>query len=259
MSIGTVIKGVQDIMRKDAGVDGDAQRISQLGWMLFLKILDDREKETELIRDDYVSPMPEKLRWRNWASNDEGITGDELLDFVNDEVFRKLKELQPRTEDDDLSIVIRSVFEDSYNYMKSGTLMRQVINKINEIDFNRSKDRHTFNDIYEKILKDLQSAGNAGEYYTPRAVTQFMVQMTNPQLGDRVMDPACGTGGFLTNVIEHVRNNYVNSIEDEQLLHNCLFGVEKNQCHTFYAPQICYCMVLVCLPISAGIIPLHVL
>ncbi|WP_129596911.1 type I restriction-modification system subunit M [Methanohalophilus profundi] len=227
MSIGTVIKGVQDIMRKDAGVDGDAQRISQLGWMLFLKILDDREKETELMRDDYVSPMPEKLRWRNWASNDEGITGDELLDFVNEEVFRKLKELQPRTEDDDLSIVIRSVFEDSYNYMKSGTLMRQVINKINEIDFNRSNDRHTFNDIYEKILKDLQSAGNAGEYYTPRAVTQFMVQMTNPQLGDRIMDPACGTGGFLTNVIEHVRNNYVNSIEDEQLLHNCLFGVEK--------------------------------
>jgi type I restriction enzyme M protein len=221
------IKTIQDIMRKDVGVDGDAQRIGQLGWMIFLKILDDQEQEFELLDDKYRSPIPENLRWRNWAANPEGITGEELLDFVNNQLFRGLKNLpngKPRT------LVIRSAFEDAYNYMKSGTLLRQVVNKLNEdFDFNSSKDRHVFNDIYEQILKDLQSAGNAGEYYTPRAVTQFAVEMIDPKLGETVLDPACGTGGFLTCTIEHVRKRYVKSVEDDEKLQRSILGVDKKQ------------------------------
>ena len=227
MSISNTIKSIQDIMRKDAGVDGDAQRISQLVWMIFLKIFDDREKEYELV-DDYVSPIPEKLRWRNWADNPEGITGDELLDFVNNEVFKTLKDLSLDAEGDRRGFVVREVFEDAYNYMKNGTLMRQVINQINRnIDFNKTGDLFLFGDIYEQILKDLQSAGNAGEFYTPRAVTQFMVDMVDPKLGEKMLDPACGTGGFLTSTIEHVRGKYVNSIEDEATLQKSIAGVEK--------------------------------
>jgi len=163
MSISTTIKTIQDIMRKDAGVDGDAQRISQLGWMLFLKIFEDREKEYELMETSFRSAIPERLRWRNWAANAEGITGEELLDFVNNDLFKSLKDLSVGPTSDPRGFVVREVFEDAYNYMKSGTLVRQVINKLNEIDFNRSEDRHLFGDIYEQILKDLQSAGNAGE------------------------------------------------------------------------------------------------
>lgn len=214
-------------MRKDAGVDGDAQRIGQLVWMFFLKIFDDQQQELELLQDDYASPIPERLRWRTWAADAEGITGDELLDFINNDLFKTLKELELNAGTNGRGIVVRSVFEDAYNYMKNGTLIRQVVNKINDIDFNRSADRHTFGDIYEQILKDLQSAGNAGEFYTPRAVTQFMVDMVNPRLGEKILDPACGTGGFLSCTIEHVRGNYVKTAEDEQLLQNSIFGVEK--------------------------------
>lgn len=214
-------------MRKDAGVDGDAQRISQLVWMLFLKIFEDREKEYELMEGNYLSPIPEKLRWRNWAADPEGITGDELSDFVNNELFPELKDLSLGSEADPRGFVVKNVFEDSYNYMKSGTLMRQVINKINEIDFNKTDDRFQFGNIYEKILKDLQSAGNAGEFYTPRAVTQFMVDMTDPKLGEKMLDPACGTGGFLTATIEHLRDRYVKSVEDEKILQQSVHGVEK--------------------------------
>ena len=227
MSVSTTIKSIQDIMRKDAGVDGDAQRIGQLVWTFFLKIFDDQEQELELLQDNYNSPIPEKLRWRNWAADAEGITGDELLDFINNDLFKTLKELELNAGTNGRGIVVRSVFEDAYNYMKNGTLIRQVVNKINEIDFNRSTDRHTFGDIYEQILKDLQSAGNAGEFYTPRAVTQFMVDMVNPKLGEKILDPACGTGGFLTCSIEHVRNADVKTAEDEQLLQKSVFGVEK--------------------------------
>jgi len=227
MSVSTTIKSIQDIMRKDAGVDGDAQRIGQLVWMFFLKIFDDQEQELELLQDNYTSPIPERLRWRNWAADAEGITGDELLDFINNELFKTLKELELNAGTNGRGIVVRSVFEDAYNYMKNGTLIRQVVNKINDIDFNRSDDRHTFGDIYEQILKDLQSAGNAGEFYTPRAVTQFMVDMVNPRLGEKILDPACGTGGFLSCSIEHVRSNDVKTAEDEQLLQKSVFGVEK--------------------------------
>ncbi len=225
MSISTTIKTIQDIMRKDVGVDGDAQRISQLGWMLFLKIFDDQEKEKETLDDDYRSILPKKYRWRTWAADPEGMTGEELQEFVNNELFKRLKELP--AAGNGRSLIVRQVFEDAYNYMKSGTLLRQVINKINEIDFNKSEDRHLFGDIYEQILKDLQSAGNAGEYYTPRAVTQFMVDMVDPKLGEKVLDPACGTGGFLICTIENVRKKYVKKPADEKRLEASINGVEK--------------------------------
>ncbi len=224
-NVSGIIKSIQDIMRKDVGVDGDAQRISQLVWMFFLKIFDDREAELELTEDNYKSPVPEHLRWRNWASNPEGMTGDELSDFVNLQLFPTLK--------DKLNLqnvraqVVHNVFEDAYNYMKSGTLMRQVINKISEIDFNARDDRHTFGNIYEQILKDLQSAGNAGEFYTPRAVTTFIVDRVAPQLDELVLDPACGTGGFLSNVIEYKREHFVHTAADEELLQSTVHGVEK--------------------------------
>jgi type I restriction enzyme M protein len=227
MSLSTTIKTIQDIMRKDAGVDGDAQRVSQLGWMLFLKVLDDRDAEKELLDDDYKSPIPQRLRWRTWANNPEGITGDALLDFVNNDVFKALKELPATGKQAKLAAVVRDVFEDAYNYMKSGHLMRQVINKLNEINFNRATDRHQFNDIYEQILADLQGAGNAGEYYTPRAVTQFIVDMVDPKLGETVLDPACGTGGFLVCAIEHVRKQYVKSAAQEARLQESIRGIEK--------------------------------
>ena len=227
MSISSTIKSIQDIMRKDVGVDGDAQRIGQLVWMFFLKIYDDKETEYELLDDNYRSPIPDSLRWRNWAADQEGITGDELLDFVNNQLFPTLKDLQPKGNDQ-RGYVIRGVFEDAYNYMKSGHLMRQVINKIvSGLDFNKANDRHLFGDLYEQILRDLQNAGNAGEYYTPRPVTQFMVDMVAPQLGEKILDPACGTGGFLTCAIETVRRQQVKTVDDEQQLQGSIFGVEK--------------------------------
>ncbi len=161
-NISNIVKTIQDIMRKDAGTYGDAQRLEQLGWMFFLKIFDDREKELELLRDRYRSPLPQHLRWSTWAADAEGDTGKRLLDFVNDTLLPTLKSLIGGA--DKIAGLVRMVFEDANNYMKNGTLMRQVINKINGIDFNASDDRHMFGDIYEKLLKDLQSAGNAGEF-----------------------------------------------------------------------------------------------
>jgi len=213
-------------MRKDVGVDGDAQRISQMVWLIFLKIFDDKEKEWEL-SENYISPLPKQYRWRSWAKDDEGVTGEDLIKFVNNDLFPALKALATTANVSPLGRVVGSVFEDGYNYMKSGNLLREVINTVEEdINFNKSEDRHLFNDIYEKILKDLQSAGNAGEYYTPRAVTQFMVEIVNPQLGEKVLDPACGTGGFLTNTIEHLRKQ-VKTVEDKQKLQNSIYGIEK--------------------------------
>lgn len=227
-NVSGIIKSIQDIMRKDVGVDGDAQRISQLVWLFFLKIVDDREDELELTEDDYKSPLPEKLRWRNWAKDPEGETGEVLLNFVNNELFPTLKtSLKIDGEDGRRALVIKNVFEDAYNYMKSGTLLRQVVNKICEINFNASGDRHTFGGIYEQILKDLQSAGNAGEFYTPRAVTTFIVNRIAPKLEESVLDPACGTGGFLTNIIEYKREHFVKTPADEETLVKSIHGVEK--------------------------------
>jgi type I restriction enzyme M protein len=167
MSVRNTVKSIQDIMRQDVGVDGDAQRISQLCWMFFLKILDDQDAQLELMDSGYASPLPDKLRWFSWAADPEGITGDELLRFINDTLFPALKSLTPAVAQAQRRRVVRAVFEDAYNYMKSGQLLRQVINKINDVDFNNLADRQHFGDMYEQLLNDLQSAGNAGEYYNP--------------------------------------------------------------------------------------------
>ena len=236
MSLSAMIKSIQDIMRKDVGVDGDAQRIGQMGWMLFYKIFSDQDAELELSHDGYESPLPLDLRWDEWADSKRlgkaAPTGDELLKLIDGRLFLQLKALKT----DELegvpqqrALLLRSVFEDAYNYMKSGTLLRQVIDKINEgIDFNQSKTRHLFGDLYEQILKDLQSAGNAGEFYTPRAVTQFAVDVVNPQLGETVLDPACGTGGFLTCAYEHLKPQ-AKSTKDLALVKQSIRGVEKKQ------------------------------
>lgn len=234
MSLSTTIKSIQDIMRKDAGVDGDAQRIGQLGWMLFFKIFSDLEIETELEDDGYESPVPPHLRWNAWANEDilgpGAPTGEDLLELVDGSLFPIFKDLnvaQFTGKARQRAELLRSVFADAYNYMKSGTLMRQVINKINhDIDFNQSTTRHVFGDIYEQILRDLQGAGNAGEFYTPRAATQFAVDMVAPRLGERVLDPACGTGGFLTAAYEHMRTQADTSEQLVELKAN-IRGVEK--------------------------------
>ena len=214
-------------MRKDVGVDGDAQRISQIVWLLFLKIFDDREEEWQITIPGYKSPLQNRFRWSSWAKNPEGETGEELIDFINNDLFPALKKLATTAGVSPYGKVVGSVFEDAYNYMKSGHLLRQVINTIEvNVDFNSSDDRHLFNDIYEKILADLQAAGNAGEYYTPRAVTRFMVDIIDPQLGEKILDPACGTGGFLTCAIEHLERQ-VKTSADKEILQNSIHGVEK--------------------------------
>ena len=219
-----IVKSIRDIMRKDKGTYGDVQRLEQLGWMFFLKIFDDREQEMEIIRDNYQSPLPEELRWSNWATDEEGITGNELLNFIDNKLLPSLKEL-PSTGNPIINLV-KGAFEDTSNYMKNGTLLRQVINKVNGINFNSSEDRHIFGDIYEKLLSELQAAGDAGEFYTPRAVTQFIVEQVNPKLDEKVMDPACGTGGFLVNVIEHLRKK-AKTQADQKLLQQAFSGIEK--------------------------------
>lgn len=227
MSISATIKSIQDIMRKDSGVDGDAQRISQLVWLFFLKIFDDNEKELELISEEpYRSPLPDELRWRTWAEPKDGLTGEGLLEFINGQLFPALKGL--KAGQDRRARMVQQVFEDAYNYMKNGTLLRQVINKLNEVNFNRSADRHLFGDIYEQILRDLQNAGNAGEFYTPRAVTQFMVQQLAPKLGEVVLDPACGTGGFLTGALEHLYTQ-AKTPQERALAQSSVRGFEKKQ------------------------------
>lgn len=233
MSISSVIKSIQDIMRKDAGVDGDAQRLSQLSWLLFLKVFDAQEQalEEECFLEDkeYKAPIPKKFLWREWAADPEGMTGDELLSFVNDSIFGELKNEPALIDINPRGFVVKQGLSDAYNYMKNGTLLRQVINKLNEINFNSSNERHVFGDIYEQLLRDLQSAGNAGEFYTPRAVTQFIVNRVDPKLGEKILDPACGTGGFLTCSFEHVKNNYVEITEDHKVLQEQIFGFEKKQ------------------------------
>ena len=216
-------------MRQDVGVDGDAQRISQLCWMFFLKIIDDQDQQLEMMQDGYRSPIPKDLQWRAWAADPEGITGEALMAFVNNELFPQLKELSTAAKQGDRRRVVRDVFEDAYNYMKSGQLMRQVINKISGVDFNNLAERQHFGDIYEQVLNDLQSAGNAGEYYTPRAVTAFMVDRIDPHPGEVLLDPACGTGGFLTCALRHMRERYVKKVKDEQTMQEALRAVEKKQ------------------------------
>ena len=215
--IGNIIKRLQNIMWKDPGVSGDAQRIEQLGWLISLKILDDKDKELKLIDDKYKSPIPSYLQWHKWAGDDEGMTGEELKKFVDDTLIPKLKNLDV-SSGNKRALIIREIFDGTNNYMKNGTIIRQVLNELNKIDFNSSEDRHIFGDIYETILRDLQNAGNYGEFYTPRALTEFITEMINPRLGEKVLDPACGTGGFLTSAIENIRKQDVKGVEDLKVL-----------------------------------------
>jgi type I restriction enzyme M protein len=193
------------------------------------KNYDDQDQELELLNTDYRSPIPKRYRWRTWAADPEGITGEELMAFVNGELFPALKSLPVWTKPGDRRRVVKDVFDDAYKYMKSGQLMRQVVNKINEVDFNNLAERQHFGDIYEQILNDLQSAGNAGEYYTPRAVTAFMVDRIDLRPGEILLDPACGTGGFLTCSLRHMRERYVKRPEDERKMQAALHAVEKKQ------------------------------
>ena len=204
-NISGIVKSIQKIMWNDTGLNGDAQRIEQLGWMLFLKIFSDKDKELEIVQDDYTSPIPDEFHWDEWAGDDEGITGDELLYFVDQKLFPTLANIDISTGNK-RAYIIHEVFNGNHNYMKSGTILRQVINKLNEIDFNNSKDKHLFGDVYESFLKELQSAGKSGEFYTPRAIVQFLTDMINPQLGEKVLDTSCGTGGFLTATVEHLKD-----------------------------------------------------
>ncbi|WP_291087481.1 MULTISPECIES: class I SAM-dependent DNA methyltransferase [unclassified Empedobacter] len=224
MSISGILDSIRKIMRQDNGLNGDAQRLEQLGWMLFLKIFSDKDQELELLNDDYTSPIPTEYRWENWAGDDEGITGDELLEFIDQKLFPALRNLDISTGNK-RAVIVREVFEGNNNYMKKGVHIRQVLNKLNEIDFNSTKDKHAFGDIYESLLKDLQNAGKSGEFYTPRAITQFITKTLNPQLGERILDPACGTGGYLTAAIEHIYQQ-VDSVEDRQALQDNIIGWE---------------------------------
>lgn len=217
-----IIKSIRNDMREDRGVSGDGQRIEQLGWMLFLKIFDDKDKELELLDDNYKSPIPEKFQWRNWAANDEGMTGDELLNFVDQQLFPTLKELSAI---DPRAYMVREVFEGNNNYMKSGINIRKVLNRLNKIDFNKASERHLFGEIYETILQELQSAGDYGEFYTPRAVTQFITDTINPKLNEKILDPACGTGGFLTSAIDHLKKQTKN-IEQRKAIQENIQGWE---------------------------------
>ena len=228
MNIGTMIKRLQDIMRQDAGVNGDAQRIEQIVWMLFLKLYDAKESEWEILEDDYRSIIPEKYRWRNWApDNKDGkaMTGDELSNFIIN-LFNALKELEINETTPIRGRIVREVFEDLNNYMKDGVLIRQVVNVLNEIDLTDFQARHAFNEIYETILKDLQSAGKSGEFYTPRAVTDFVVKMVDPKIGESVADFACGTGGFLVSALNHMKESAEDTSSNEELKKS-FYGVEK--------------------------------
>lgn len=227
-NISSILKSIQTIMWQDTGLNGDAQRIEQLGWMLFLKIFSDKDKELELLDDNYTSPIPDLFHWvkakGNWAGDDEGMTGDEILEFVDRQLFPALRNIDVSTGNR-RALIVREVFEGNNNYMKSGINIRKVLNKLNEMDFNVAKDRHAFGELYESILKGLQSAGKSGEFYTPRAITSFITEMINPQLGEKILDPACGTGGYLTCAIEHLKLQ-ANSVEELQSIGENIIGWE---------------------------------
>ena len=230
-SLSNFVKRLRDIMRNDAGINGDAQRIEQIAWLLFLKVYDTKEEDWEFDDEDYESIIPEECRWKNWAVDDEkgnAITGDELLDFINNKLFPTLKNIEVSKTTPIKKAIVRTTFEDTNNYMKDGVLLRQVVNVIDSIDFGSYEESHAFGEIYETILKELQSAGSAGEFYTPRAVTDFMAQTIQPKIGEKMADFACGTGGFITswlNVLESQRK----TIQDHNAFDTSVYGIEKKQ------------------------------
>lgn len=218
-------------MRNDAGINGDAQRIEQIAWMLFLKVYDAKEQDWEFGDDDYTSIIPDNCRWSAWAYDDKSgnaMTGDTLLDFVNNTLFPTLKNLCVNSETPIKKAIVKTTFEDANQYMKDGVLLRQVINVIDELDLGDYDEIHAFGEIYESILRELQSAGSSGEFYTPRAVTDFMAQMIKPQIGEVMADFACGTGGFLTSWLKELEKN-IRSTEDQEKYDNSIYGIEKKQ------------------------------
>lgn len=225
------IKRLRDIMRNDAGINGDAQRIEQITWMLFLKVYDAKESDWEMNEDDYTSIIPNECRWINWAHDDKtglALTGDDLLNFVNNTLFPTLKNLAVTRETPIKKAIVQTVFQDANNYMKDGVLLRQVINVIDEIDFGDYNESHAFGEIYETILKELQSAGSSGEFYTPRAVTDFMAKMIDPKIGETMADLACGTGGFITSWLKELHQK-VETVADEEAYSSSIYGIEKKQ------------------------------
>ena len=231
MSLSNFVKRIRDIMRNDAGINGDAQRIEQMAWMLFLKVYDAKEKDWEFDDEDYESIIPEDCRWSNWAVDDRSgnaMTGDNLLNFVNNTLFPTLKGLSVSKETPIKKSIVKTTFEDANNYMKDGVLLRQVINVIDELELDDYEESHAFGDIYETILKELQSAGSSGEFYTPRAVTDFMAKMIKPQIGENVADFACGTGGFLTSWLKEL-SAHIKTTEDQEKYDNSIYGIEKKQ------------------------------
>ena len=230
-NISNFIKRIRDIMRNDAGINGDAQRIEQIAWMLFLKVYDAKEKDWEFDDDNYQSIIPENCKWSNWAhaeKAEEAMTGDVLLNFVNNTLFPTLKGLEVTPETPIKKAIVKTTFEDANQYMKDGVLLRQVISVIDELDLNDNNEIHAFGEIYETILKELQSAGSAGEFYTPRAVTDFMAMMINPQVGEQMADFACGTGGFITSWLKELWKK-VKTANDQQLYADSIYGIEKKQ------------------------------
>lgn len=228
-SLSNFVKRIRDIMWNDAGVNGDAQRIEQMAWILFLKVYDAKEQDWEFDDENYVSIIPENCRWANWAVDDRSgnaMTGDTLLNFVNNVLFPTLKGLEVSKDTPIRKSIVKTTFEDANNYMKDGVLLRQVINIIDELDLGDYEESHAFGEIYESILKELQSAGSSGEFYTPRAVTDFMAKMINPQIGERVADFACGTGGFLTSWLNELKGK-IETTEDQEKYATSIYGIEK--------------------------------
>ena len=224
------VKRLRDIMRNDAGINGDAQRLEQIAWLLFLKVYDAKEQDWEFEEDDYVSIIPPKCRWSAWAHDPtgKGLTGDALLDFVNNTLFPTLKHLPVDASTPIKKAIVQTTFADANNYMKDGVLLRQVINVIDELDLSDYEESHAFGEIYETILKELQSAGSAGEFYTPRAVTDFMARMIRPRIGETMADFACGTGGFLTSWLKELEKN-VETTGDREAFGSSIYGIEKKQ------------------------------
>lgn len=225
------VKRLRDIMRNDAGINGDAQRIEQIAWMLFLKVYDAKEQDWEFNDDAYVSILPENCRWQNWAHDDKSgtaMTGDKLLDFVNNTLFPTLKKLPVDASTPIYKAIVQTTFADANQYMKDGVLLRQVINVIDDLDLGDYEESHAFGEIYETILKELQSAGSAGEFYTPRAVTDFMAQVIQPRIGETMADFACGTGGFIVSWLKELKKQ-VKTTEDEEAYSNSIYGIEKKQ------------------------------
>ncbi len=230
-NISSFVKRIRDIMRNDAGINGDAQRIEQLAWLLFLKVYDTKEQDWEIKEDDYKSIIPESCRWSNWAHDDksgEAMTGDSLLNFVNNTLFPTLKELNVTPDTPIKKSIVKTTFEDANQYMKDGVLLRQVINIIDDLDLADYEESHAFGEIYESILKELQSAGSSGEFYTPRAVTDFMAEMIEPKIGEKMADFACGTGGFITSWLKQLEKK-IETVDDQKAYSNSIFGIEKKQ------------------------------